>query len=62
MNSLEIVEFKLTIQKYVRETDLPWEVKRLVFNEVLQEVNLRTQREVQEQANEREAQDAEGVQ
>lgn len=55
MKSLDVVEFKLTLQRFIREYDLPTEVKRLVLNEILQEINLKTQREVQEEVNEREA-------
>lgn len=37
MTNLSILEFKQTIQKFVTETALPDEVKRMVLEEILRE-------------------------
>lgn len=37
MTSLLILEFKQTIQKYVQETTLPDEVKRMILADILRE-------------------------
>lgn len=49
MTSLQISDFKHAIIDFTNRTDLPLEVKRLVFSEILREISLASQKETQMQ-------------
>lgn len=50
-NSLEIRIFKLEIVNFVNESTLPVEVKRLVFSEIIKEIECVTDKVINEQMN-----------
>ena len=53
MNSLAIAEFKKTIENYIEIADFPWELKRLVINEIELSVSEKAKTELIMQINER---------
>lgn len=54
MNSLEVYSFKANIKEYVNKSALPKEVVRLVFAELLREIEKQAIEEVYAGAKERE--------
>lgn len=54
MKSLQILEVKETIKNYIREQEMPAELKRMIISEVLEEVRTEAQREIIEEAEKRE--------
>lgn len=67
MTNLEIAEFKQAIKNFVGGAELPVEVKRMALSEILQEVELESQRVLMTEIAARDAaekgvkQDAESV-
>lgn len=55
MTSIEIKDFSATLEKFINEYDLPWEVKRLVVEDIYRDVTNRANNELLEQAKERES-------
>lgn len=53
MNSLEIMEFKKTLETYISEQVMPCEVKRMVVNEILQKLQSDSQEEAINELRER---------
>ncbi|MCH5271885.1 MAG: hypothetical protein J1E83_14280 [Lachnospiraceae bacterium] len=53
MTSLLILEFKQTIQKYVQETTLPDEVKRMILADILREQETVTYETLKQEITER---------
>ena len=53
MKSLDIIDFELSIKKFVQDYDLPAEVKRMVIKNIYEEVTNLAQQEVLQQAQER---------
>lgn len=57
MNSLEVLEFEMSIKNYIKQQKLPKEVIRLILAEVLREVTDGAVAEATKQAEEREKND-----
>lgn len=55
MTSIEIKDFSATLEKFINEYDLPWEVKRLVVEDICRKVTNQANNELLEQAKERES-------
>jgi len=55
MNSIEIKDFEVTLQKFIKEYDLPSEVKRLVIKEIYDQLVIESNNEMIQQAKERES-------
>lgn len=53
MNSLEIMEFKKTLETYISEQVMPCEVKRMVVSEILQKLQSDSQEEAIKELRER---------
>lgn len=58
MNTIDILDFKYTIQNFVDKNEFPAEVKRLVLKEIYDKVSAQASSEAMEQAKEREAKEA----
>lgn len=59
MDSLSIMEFKVTLVNYINAQELPAEVKRMVLKDIYADVQAQANAEAQEQLNQREAQNNE---
>lgn len=53
MTNLEILEFKQTIISYTNQIQLPVEVKRMVFKEILDDLHTLSNQEVRRELEER---------
>ena len=53
MDSLKIAEFKKAIIDFTNQTQLPLEVKRLVFSEILKQLEVAANEEIKIQAETR---------
>ena len=54
IRSIDIVDFKYNLTNYINNQPLPMELKRMVVNDILMELNSQAQAEVYAQAQERE--------
>lgn len=54
MTSLDVIEFELTIKRFVQDYDLPTEVKRMVLKNIYDETTQLAQEEVLQQIKDRE--------
>ena len=61
IRSIDLVDFKLTISKWIDNQPLPTELKRILVQEVLNELNVKAREEVYAQVRERDEQDVERV-
>ncbi len=59
IKSIDILDFKITLQKWIREQPFPVELKRMLVNEVLLELNQEAYSEIQQQAIDREKEEQE---
>lgn len=59
MNSLSIAEFKQSITNFIDSTDFPYELKRMVVNEIALEVSEKAKAELIAEINARESQEGE---
>lgn len=59
MNSLKIIEFKKSINTYVKNSDLPDEVKRMVLAEILKEQEQITLETLKHEIEERDKEESE---
>lgn len=55
MNSIEVKEFEGTLTRFIDEYNLPWEVKRLVIMDILNQATQKANSEILQQAQERES-------
>lgn len=53
MTNLEILEFKQTIISYTNQIQLPVEVKRMVFKEILDDLQTLSNQEIRRELEER---------
>lgn len=53
--NLKIREFKVTLENYINNTDLPPEVKRMVLNEIYDTVSAKADGAVMEEIKERDS-------
>lgn len=60
MNNLSIYTFKQAIQNYIKENELPEEVKRLVLKEILEEQSQATLTAIREEITKRDAEEQDG--
>lgn len=58
MNTIDILDFKYTIQNFIDKNEFPAEVKRLVLKEIYDNISSQASSEAMEQAKEREAEEA----
>ena len=54
MNNLAIRQFKLTIEEFIKKSELPIEVKRLVLSEIKHEVDCEADQQIILEANDAE--------
>ena len=54
MNSLEVLEFEMSIKNYIKQQNMPKEVIRLILADVLREVTNEAIAEATKQAEEKE--------
>lgn len=54
MNSIDVKDFQFTITNFIDKFELPYEVKRLVLKEILEDVTAKANNELLLQAKERE--------
>lgn len=54
MNNLSIVDFRFTIEKFIREYDLPIECKRMVVKEVYDNLKAEAESTIYREVEERE--------
>lgn len=54
MNSIKVKDFEFTLTKFIKDYDLPMEVKRLVLKEIYDDINEEATKECIDQAKERE--------
>lgn len=59
MTSLEIFEFKKTLQNYIQTIEIPEEIKRYVLRELLEEQEKLAFEELQREIQERDAKESE---
>lgn len=57
MNTIDIIDFKYTIQKFIDKNEFPAEVKRLVLKEIYDTVATQASNEAVNQAQERESEE-----
>lgn len=55
MNSLTVKDFEHTLQKFIDEYELPYEVKRLVLSDIYNDICVKAHNELIMEATEREA-------
>lgn len=55
LSSIEIVDFKYTLENYIGSQELPLELKRYVLKEILEDITKKSREELLIQAQEREA-------
>ena len=55
MNSIEVKDFEVTLARFIDEYNLPWEVKRLVIADILNQATQKANSEILQQAQERES-------
>ena len=54
VRSIDIIDFKYSITKFVEENHLPLELKRMVVKDILSDLSIKAENEVYSQAEERE--------
>ena len=55
MTSIQVKDFEATLVRFIEEYELPWEVKRLIVEDIYRDVTNRANNEILEQAQERES-------